>query len=111
MSMHRKSRRVSDDDAPLLALFDVLERRWMLRVVWELGDGGLTYRDLASRIPDMSTSVLTQRLRELRAAGIAEHERGAGYQLTARGRELRAYMESLREWAARERFSSGHAAR
>jgi len=97
--------------APLLELFDVLGRRWALRIVWELGADALTYRELAATIPDMSTSVLTQRLRELRAAGLAEHERGAGYRLTSRGRELRAHVESLREWAAREGFASGRATR
>lgn len=94
-------------DAALLALFDVLGRRWALRVVWELRAGSLTYRDLAARIPDMSTSVLTQRLRELRAARLAEHERGSGYQLTAEGRDLLVRLEELRGWAANVGFVAG----
>jgi DNA-binding HxlR family transcriptional regulator len=95
--MHRKSRQ--SDDAALLELFDVIGRRWALRVLWELRDGGLTYRELAARIPGMSTSVLTDRLRELRAADLAEHERGAGYRLSSHGRDLVAYLEPLRGWA------------
>ena len=90
-------------DAALLALFDVLGRRWALRVVWELRADGLTYRDLAARIPDMSTSVLTQRLRELRAARLVEHEKGAGYRLTARGRELVEHLAGLKSWAVQIR--------
>src|SRR5579871_6215725 len=103
--MHRKSRR-TPDDAPLLELFEVIGRRWALRVLWELWqlrDGGLTYRELAARIPGMSTSVLTDRLRELRAAGLAEHERGTGYQLSSHGRDLVALLEPLHEWAAQFR--------
>ena len=97
--MHRKSRR-TPDDAPLLELFEVIGRRWALRVLWELRDDGLTYRELAARIPGMSTSVLTDRLRELRAAGLAEHERGTGYRLSSHGRDLVALLEPLEEWAA-----------
>ena len=93
-------------DAALLALFDVLGRRWALRVLWELRIGGLTYRELAAQIPDMFTSVLTQRLRELRAARLVEHERGSGYRLTAEGTDLLGHIAELREWAAQVGFSA-----
>jgi DNA-binding HxlR family transcriptional regulator len=93
------------DDA-LLALFDVLGRRWALRVIWELRTDGQTYRELAAKIPDMSTSVLTQRFRELRAAHLVEHERGSGYRLTPKGRELLGHLESLRDWAEQIGFSA-----
>ena len=56
--------------------------------------GGLTYRELAARVPGMSTSVLTQRLRDLRAAGLVEHEHGAGYRLTALGHDLLVHLAS-----------------
>ncbi|HUY44812.1 MAG TPA: winged helix-turn-helix transcriptional regulator [Streptosporangiaceae bacterium] len=94
-------------DAAVLALFDVLGRRWALRVVWELRAGGLTYRELAARAPDMSTSVLTQRLRELRAARLVEHERGSGYRLTADGFGLLRHIADLRDWAGQVGFSAG----
>jgi DNA-binding HxlR family transcriptional regulator len=92
-------------DAAVLALFDVLGRRWALRVLWELRAGGMTYRELAARVPDMSTSVLTQRLRDLRDAGLAEHHHGAGYRVTPHGRELLAHLERLRDWAAQVNFA------
>jgi DNA-binding HxlR family transcriptional regulator len=93
-------------DAALLALFDVLGRRWALRVVWELRVSGLTYRDLADRIPGMSTSVLTQRLRDLRTARLIEHERGSGYQLTPEGHALLTHLTGLRDWAEEVSFST-----
>jgi len=95
----------------LRALFDVLGRRWALRVVWELGAGSMTYRELAARAPDMSTSVLTQRLRDLRTAGLVEHEQGAGYRLTSLGNDLLARLMPLRAWAERVEFGSGPAPR
>lgn len=94
-------------DARLLELFDVLGRRWALRVVWELRDDGLTYRDLAAKIPDMSTSVLTQRLRDLRTAGLVDHERGSGYRLTSAGVGLLRHLEGLRPWVAEVGFTAG----
>ena len=94
-------------DAAMLALFDVLGRRWALRVLWELRAGGLTYRELAAQVPDMSTSVLTQRLRELRAAHLVEHERGSGYRLTADGSNLLGHIADLRDWAGQVGFSAG----
>ncbi len=50
-----------------MALLDLLGRRWALRVVWELRDGPLVFRALQERCAGMSSSVLNQRLRELRA--------------------------------------------
>ena len=93
-------------DAAVLALFDVLGRRWALRVVWELRTDGLTYRDLAARIPGMSTSVLTQRLRDLRTARLVKHERGSGYRLTAEGHALLGHLAGLRDWAEQVGFSA-----
>jgi DNA-binding HxlR family transcriptional regulator len=84
---------------PTMALLDLLGRRWALRVLWELRDGSaLTFRELQSRCGDISSSVLNDRLRELREAGIAvatEH----GYQLTRRGQDLLAALEPLDAWA------------
>lgn len=96
----------AEPDAPVLALFDVLGRRWALRIVWELQAGAMTYRELAASVPGMSTSVLTQRLRDLREAGLVEHERGEGYRLTPLGRDLLAQLGGLRDWAERTKFGT-----
>lgn len=71
-----------------MSLFDLLGRRWTLRVLWELRGESLTFRRLQERCGDMSSSVLNQRLRELRDAGVVEQERGEGYGLTPEGRAL-----------------------
>ena len=67
-----------------MALFDLVGRRWALRIVWELREGDATFRDLAHRCDDVSSSVLRDRLRDLTAAGIVERGDG-GYRLTADG--------------------------
>lgn len=97
----------ADGQASLLALFDVLGRRWAMRIVWELRADAMTYRELAATVPEMSTSVLTQRLRELRVAGLVEHARGTGYRVTPLGRQLCSHLEGLRDWAQQAGFTAG----
>ncbi|HEX8205448.1 MAG TPA: helix-turn-helix domain-containing protein [Solirubrobacteraceae bacterium] len=83
---------------PIADLMDVLGRRWTLRVLWDLRDGPRRFKDLQAE--EISTSVLTQRLRELEEAGIVER-RDDGYALTPRGEELRDVLMPLNDWAKR----------
>jgi DNA-binding HxlR family transcriptional regulator len=80
-----------------MALLDLLGRRWAMRVIWELRLGPLTFRELQERCGGVSSSVLSQRLRELREAGIA----GEGNVLTDEGRVLLDAYGPLGEWAKR----------
>jgi DNA-binding HxlR family transcriptional regulator len=61
-----------------MALLDLLGRRWIMRVIWELrGTEPLNFRALQRRCDGMSSSVLNRRLAELRVAGIVQQaERG-----------------------------------
>ena len=85
---------------PIMALLDLLGRRWTLRIVWELRDGALTFRELQTRCGSMSSSVLNQRLAELRAAG-AVGRVGGGYGLTEEGRRLLELYPPVQAWAER----------
>jgi len=84
-----------------MALLDLLGRRWALRVLWELRADVLTFRELQARCEGMSSSVLNQRLRELRAADVIVLRDRAGYQLTQEGRALLAALMPLHDWAVR----------
>ena len=85
-----------------MALLDLLGRRWALRVLWELrADDTPTFRELQSRCGDVSSSVLNDRLRELRAAGIVTPEPSGGYGLTREGRELLNVLGPISSWAKR----------
>lgn len=102
MPTPRPGRRVrgSASGRPIMALLDLLGRRWALRVLWELRVGPATFRELRDRCDEMSPSVLNTRLRELREAGIVEDESEAGgYRLTRRGRKLLAALTPLDAWA------------
>jgi DNA-binding HxlR family transcriptional regulator len=84
-----------------MALFDLLGRRWTLRVLWELREGALTFRELQARCGDISSSVLNQRLHELREAQVAALRGRRGYELTSEGHALLEALSPLHAWAAR----------
>ena len=92
--------RGSASGRPIMALLDLLGRRWALRAIWELRDGPLIFRALQVRCGGVSSSVLNQRLRELRAAGILDNGEG-GYALTPEGRLLLEAYAPLGAWAER----------
>ncbi len=93
--------RGSRSGRPIMALLDLLGRRWQLRILWELREGPLGFRALQQRCDRMSPSVLSQRLSELVESGIAGQTSEGDYELTAPGRELLAAIEPLNAWAGR----------
>ena len=97
---HGGAVRGSHTGRPIMALLDLLGRRWALRLIWELREGPLSFRELQDRCDGMSSSVLNQRLRELRGAGVAERAPG-GYQLSDEGEKLLAGLAPLQAWSER----------
>src|ERR1044071_6670880 len=95
----KRAVRGSRTGRPIMALLDLLGRRWTLRIVWELRDGALTSRALRAACDDASPTVVQQRLGELRAAGLVAMGDGGGYALTARGEELFALFMPLHHFA------------
>ena len=86
---------------PIMALLDLLGRRWTLRIIWELRDGPLTSRALRTACDDASPTVMQARLSELREAGLVELLAGDGYRLTLLGRELMESFLPLHQFAER----------
>jgi DNA-binding HxlR family transcriptional regulator len=82
-----------------MALLDLLGRRMALRIIWELSSAELTFRALLEAA-ETNPSVLNARLRELREAGIVEHQTGKGYALSPRGRRLVKSLAPLLAWSA-----------
>lgn len=90
--------RGSHTGRPVMALLDLLGRRWTLRLLWELRGGPLTFVALRKAAGGLSQSVLVVRLSELQAAGIVEAVE-EGYGLTERGQALTAQLVKLDRWA------------
>ncbi len=88
-------------ERPVMVLLALLGRRWTLRILWELhlsSPESLTFRALQQSCERMSSSVLNQRLRELRDARLVADAAG-GYALTADGSGLTALLLPLDAWA------------
>lgn len=84
---------------PIIALLDLLGRRWALRIIWELRTGPLAFRPLQAAC-GTSPSVLNTRLAELREAGIVELG-DEGYHLSGEGHRLLETLLPLVNWAER----------
>lgn len=93
--------RGSRSGRPIMALLDLLGRRWTLRIVWELRDAPLTSRALRTACDDASPTIVQARLSELREAGLVELEQRDGYRLTPLGRELEQTFLPLHRFAER----------
>lgn len=96
-----RSIRGSRSGRPIMALLDLLGRRWSLRILWELRDGSLTSRALRTACDEASPTVLQARLTELREAGFVELGEAGGYGLTPLGRELCETFMPLHKFAER----------
>lgn len=90
--------RSSQTGRPIMALLDLIGRRWSLRVLWELREAPSNFRQLQARCDEVSPSVLNTRLAELREARLVEVA-DEGYRLTAQGRALGAKLLKLSVWA------------
>ena len=94
--------RGSRSGRPIMALLDLLGRRWALRIIWELREQrALTSRALRSACDEASPTIMQARLTELREAGLVELEAGGGYRLTGLGDELMENFAPLHRFAER----------
>ena len=90
--------RGSRSGAPIMALFDLLGRRWAMGVLWKLHEGDCTFRELQERCESLSPTVLNSRLHELREAGLVVRT-AEGYSLTALGGRLYQLLAPLGVWS------------
>ena len=95
--------RGSTTGAPIMALFDLLGRRWAMGIIWNLAAGPATFRALQSptgRIQGkaISPSILNARLKDLQEAKLVVRTLD-GYGLTPLGRQLFTLIEPLDPWS------------
>ena len=100
-AMKKTAVRGSRSGRPVMALLDLLGRRWTLRIIWELREQPLTSRALRAACDEASPTVLQSRLSELREAGLLELMPASGYRLTSMGQELRENILPLHRFAER----------
>ncbi|MCM3340199.1 helix-turn-helix transcriptional regulator [Paenibacillus sp. MER TA 81-3] len=89
------------------AAFCVLGKRWNGLLIQVLLSGPKRFKDISALIPTMSDKMLSERMKDLEAAGIVvrnvypETPVRIEYALTDKGRALESVMEAIQEWAER----------
>ena len=86
---------------------ELLGGRWTGAVLRALVTGSHRFADIKAAVPNLSDTMLSQRLRELEAAGILERHVMATspvrveYQLTQMGREVQPVVDAVIAWSHR----------
>jgi DNA-binding HxlR family transcriptional regulator len=92
---------------PVAMAAEILCARWTVLVLRELVSGSTRFNDLRRGVPRMSPALLSQRLKELEAAGVVRRaavpkEPGVyEYHLTASGKELEPLIMAFGVWGTR----------
>lgn len=89
---------------PIAMAAELLCTRWTMVLLRELVAGSTRFNDLRRGLPKMSPTLLSQRLKELEAAGVIERkalrsEKGIfEYHMTESGKDLRPIVEAMGFW-------------
>lgn len=94
----KQSVRGSKSGVAIMALFDLLGRKWNMRIMWELRSQPLNFRTLQEVCGGLSPSVLNDRIKLLTQAKLISTTPD-GYALTLLGASLMETLDPLRNWA------------
>lgn len=83
----------------IVEIVDLLSKKWVMRVIWELRGEPMTFRELQSACEKLSPTVLNDRLKLLREAQLVKKNSERGYGLTDIGQELLEVYKPLNRWA------------
>lgn len=95
------------DACAIARALDVVGERWALLVVRELLLGPQRFSDLRLALPNASSNLVADRLRELERRGVIGRRKlpppagSSVYELTAWGRELESIVLALGDWGVR----------
>src|ERR1700720_171006 len=100
--MSRISRRCEPVPAEVREMADLLEGRWQLSIIYAALTGALRFNEFADAVAGISPRMLSERLRDLEAAGLVERTvlpstpPAVEYRLTDRGRRLGPIIDAMR---------------
>jgi DNA-binding HxlR family transcriptional regulator len=86
---------------------EIIGRRWTGAIIYSLISGPKRYSEFSDAIPDISSRLLTERLKELEEYSLIRREVSSDrpiqviYSLTKKGMALQPILADLGEWAAK----------
>lgn len=92
--------RGSTSGAPVMAIFDLLGRRWAMGIVWQLSEKPLSFSEIQTRCDSISPTILSARIKDLIEAEIIVRTVD-GYALTPIGKDLFDILYPFKNWASK----------
>ncbi len=96
---------MKEEKCDVVDIWEVLGKRWSLHILKNLSTNGIIrFNELKRLIPDISSTVLSQRLLELEREGLiskkiySEIPVRVEYSLTPRTKELETILQQLNDW-------------
>ena len=96
---------MKEEKCDVVDIWEVLGKRWSLHILKNLSTNGIIrFNELKRLIPDISSTVLSQRLLELEMEGLiskkiySEIPVRVEYSLTPRTKELETILQQLNDW-------------
>ncbi|WP_458719939.1 winged helix-turn-helix transcriptional regulator [Candidatus Nitrosocosmicus sp. R] len=96
---------MKEEKCDIVDIWEVLGKRWSLHILKNLSTNGIIrFNELKRLIPDISSTVLSQRLLELEREGLiskkiySEIPVRVEYSLTPRTKELETILQQLNDW-------------
>ena len=89
---------------PISLACEILEPRWTIQILTELWNGSTRFNDIRKGVGNISSAILSRRLKEMEASGLVERvaDKAAGtvdYFRTEKSIRLEPAMNALAEWA------------
>jgi DNA-binding HxlR family transcriptional regulator len=89
---------------PISLACEILEPRWTIQILTELWNGSTRFNDIRRGVGNISSAILSRRLKEMEASGLVERveDKAAGtidYFRTEKSIQLEPAMNALAEWA------------
>ena len=89
---------------PISRASELLEPRWTIQIITELWNGSTRFNDIRKAVGNISSALLSKRLKELEALGLVERlvDRATGtvdYIRTEKAIKLEPALHALAEWA------------
>ena len=99
---------MKEEKCDVVDIWEILGKRWSLHILKNLSTNGIIrFNELKRLIPEISSTVLSQRLLELEREGLiskkiySEIPVRVEYSLTPRTKELETILQQLNDWINR----------